>query len=247
MGEQEAAAAVNRAVASLSGMVSESGYVNGHYGISSETNAFVILGLLSAGVNPEGISTLSDGTVVNFAKSKGDLVSAMLSFRSEGGMFRHTLDGGSNSIATEQCLRALIAINGYKESGEAYNFYYSKIKAESLKVYSSTAAESAAAQQAVSAADSTGTAGSQPSGSSAASGGVKTAGSSVEAEKAEEAEEAAVNAETYGSADDSSAADEPAAAIGKKAVYMTVGGGLVAMGLVGGAIYLILGRKEGLR
>jgi len=107
----------------------------GQYGASSETNSFVIIGLLSLGVNPEGITTLNDNSTVNFGKSKGDLVSALLSFKVAAGNYSHILEGESNSLSTEQCLRALISINEYKKSGKAYNYYDSKINAESLKLY----------------------------------------------------------------------------------------------------------------
>lgn len=263
-GEQEAAAAVAKAIASLSGKVNESGYVTGHYGISSETNAFVILGLLSAGVNPEGISTLSDGTVVNFGKSKGDLVSAMLSFKSEGGMFRHTLDGSSNSIATEQCLRALIAIKEYKESGIAYNYYSSVIKAENLKVYSAPPAEiieapsgtaEAAEQQAVSKTEPAGAVTRQPQGDRRLAGKLKTAGSPEETEGTESVDAAGTTAVAAKAAEvkaevsavtGESPAEEVKDAESKKDIYMTLGGGLVATGVIGGVFYFILGRKEGL-
>ncbi|HSN59017.1 MAG TPA: hypothetical protein VLR72_06095, partial [Clostridiaceae bacterium] len=249
-GDQEAAAAVAKAIASLSGKVNESGYVTGHYGISSETNAFVILGLLSAGVNPEGISTLSDGTVVNFGKSKGDLVSAMLSFKSEGGMFRHTLDGSSNSIATEQCLRALIAIKEYKESGIAYNYYSSVIKAENLKVYSAPPAAETAAQQVVSKTGPVGALSSQAQEDRLAAGNLKTAGSPEENDAAGTtavaAKEAEVKAEVSAVTGESPAEEVKDAESSKKDIYMTLGGGLVATGVIGGVFYFILGRKEGL-
>lgn len=131
----------NSAVKSLAYHENESGYVVGHYGVSCETNSFVILGLVSLGINPEGITTLNDNSTVNFGKSKGDLVSALLSFKAGGGTYRHTLDGGGNSIATEECLRALISINEYKKSGKAYNYYSSKINTQNFKVYSSFVSE----------------------------------------------------------------------------------------------------------
>lgn len=245
MGEQSVAAAVNSAVVSLSNKVNESGYVQGHYGISSETNAFVILGLLSVGVNPEGITVLSDGTAVNFAKSKGDLVSAMLSFKAEKGMFKHTMDGGSNSIATEQCLRALIAINGYKESGEAYNYYSGHKNVTGLKIYPAPVVIS---QQAVSATAGTASVSSRSSAanSSAANSAAvigKAAGSSADIS----ATAVAINEETERSAGESNAAAEQDTINARKNAYTTLGGGMVAMGLVGGAIYLMISRKEGLR
>jgi hypothetical protein len=249
MGEQSVAAAVNSAVVSLSNKVNESGYVQGHYGISSETNAFVILGLLSAGVNPEGITVLSDGTAVNFAKSKGDLVSAMLSFKAEKGMFKHTMDGGSNSIATEQCLRALIAINGYKESGEAYNYYSGHKNVNGLKIYpapvvvSQQAVSATAGTVSVSSRSSAANSSANSSALNSAEGNGKAAGSSADIS----ATEVAINEETERSAGESNASGEQDTINARKKAYTTLGGGMVGMGLVGGAIYLMISRKEGLR
>jgi len=135
LNEPLVSSAVNSAVKSLAFHENESGYEVGQYGASSETNSFVIIGLLSLGVNPEGITTLNDNSTVNFGKSKGDLVSALLSFKVAAGNYSHILEGESNSLSTEQCLRALISINEYKKSGKAYNYYDSKINAESLKLY----------------------------------------------------------------------------------------------------------------
>jgi hypothetical protein len=255
MGEQEVASAVNSAVISLTSKVNESGYVTGIYGISSETNAFVILGLLSVGVNPEGISTLNDGTKVNFAESKGDLVSAMLSFKADAGTFKHTLDGASNSIATEECLRALIAVNGYKESGKAYNYYSGIKNTDVLKAYPAPAvaaqpvsSQPAASQQIVSATTGTAsvsgiTSGGNPSNVSSAAENIKAAGGA----SAASATEAAKGAATGQSGEESSAASEKAAIGKKNNVYMTLGGGMVAIGVVVGAIYIMISRKEGLR
>lgn len=130
-----AASAIDGAVASLAARVDDSGYLAGHYGVSSETNAFVIVGLLAVGVNPEGLSVLNDGTPVSFAKAKGDLVSALLSFRLEGGGFRHVLEGSANTMSTEQSLRALIALEGYKAAGTAFNYYAAPEGAVSRTAY----------------------------------------------------------------------------------------------------------------
>ena len=127
---------INSAVKSLAFHENESGYEVGQDPSSCETNSSVIIGLLSLGINPEGITTLNDGSIVNFGKSKGDLVSALLSFKASiAGIYKHTLEGESNETATEECLRALISINEYKKSGKAYNYYTSNINAENLKVY----------------------------------------------------------------------------------------------------------------
>jgi hypothetical protein len=67
---------VDSAVSSLSKIQNDSGYIGDDFGYSSETLDFVILGLASIGVDPEG---------AQFSKPKGDLVSALLSFRGTDG------------------------------------------------------------------------------------------------------------------------------------------------------------------
>lgn len=117
--------AVDKAVKSLSLLQTQSGYLADNYGMFSESLSFTILGLTSIGVNPEG---------VDFTKIKGDLVSGLLSFKGTDGQFRHAIDGGNNYIATEQALRALIAVKEYKKLGK-YDFFKSGIVSKNLAVY----------------------------------------------------------------------------------------------------------------
>ena len=118
--------AIDAAVNTMSILQNESGYSVSQYGLASETTAFVILGLTSVGINPEGDA---------FTKTKGDLVSALLSFKAEDGGFKHLIeDGSSNYTSTEEALRALIAINEYKTSGK-YDFYSSSINSKGLPVF----------------------------------------------------------------------------------------------------------------
>lgn len=116
---------VDKAVKSLSVLQNESGYIPNAYGYNSESLSFTILGLASVGINPEGVM---------FTKVKGDLVSALLSFKCANGGFRHSLDGKCDSIASEEVLRALIALKQYRASGK-YDFYSSTIDAAKLPVY----------------------------------------------------------------------------------------------------------------
>ncbi len=139
--EPDVKTAVDKAVKTLSNLQDEEGFIKGNGGITSETLGFVITGLISVGVNPEGITELQDGTRVNFAKQEGDLVTAMLSFIQEDGTFRRTANGSGNTAATEQCLTALISLYQYKLSGMAYNYYESGIDSSSLKIYTDTVPE----------------------------------------------------------------------------------------------------------
>lgn len=203
---------VEEAVKSLATLVSESGYVSGFSGISSETNAFVLMGLVAVGINPEGVTQLSDGTQVNFARSKGDLVSALLSFKTGAGAFRHTLEGSGNSMATEQVLRALIALDRYKSTGKAYNFYSSETDSESVKVYRSTTLSSE---------------GFSPSGLLASTQKTTLASEAMEVPRVEGgAVQRALLTETKTKNQEQSSR------------YFLLGGGLVLLGLLGGGSYL---------
>lgn len=117
---------IDAAVKTMSILQNESGYSVSQYGLASETTAFVILGLTSVGISPEGET---------FTKSKGDLVSALLSFKAKDGGFKHLLeDVSSNYTSTEEGLRALIALREYKTSGK-YDFYSSNINAKGLPIF----------------------------------------------------------------------------------------------------------------
>jgi LPXTG-motif cell wall-anchored protein len=113
---------VDLAVNSLSKLQTESGYLADSYGYFSESIDVVILGLTALGINPEGDK---------FTKSKGDLVSALLSYKGTDGQFKHSLEGKNDYIASEQTLRALIALDEFKAIGK-YNFYGSSIDSSKL-------------------------------------------------------------------------------------------------------------------
>ncbi|MCX7695286.1 MAG: DUF4430 domain-containing protein [Caloramator sp.] len=117
--------AVAKAVDSLSKIQLNSGYIPDSFGTFSETISFVILGLTAVGENIEG---------VKFTKTNGDLYSALLSFRVAGGQFAHELNKKADYMATEQALRALIAIREFKRVGK-YNFFQNNVDASKLKVY----------------------------------------------------------------------------------------------------------------
>lgn len=123
--------AVDAAVDSLSKLQTQSGYLADSYGYSSESLDVVILGLTSIGVNPEGDK---------FKKSKGDLVSAMFSFKGTDGQFKHSIDGKNDFIATEEALRALISLKEFKTKG-IYNYYISSIDSTKLPVFAMSGEE----------------------------------------------------------------------------------------------------------
>lgn len=118
--------AITKAAAALLNVESANGYIQDGGNISPETQAFVILGLTSVGIDP------STG---DFAKANGDVVSALLSFKMSDGTFKHQLaDTSMNYLATEQATRALYSFQQFKNTGK-YNFYSSNIQSEKLPVF----------------------------------------------------------------------------------------------------------------
>jgi hypothetical protein len=118
-------AEVDSAVESLSKLQTESGYISDSFGYFSESLDMVVLGLTSVGINPEG---------EKFTKAKGDMVSALMSFKGTENQYRHNLEGGNDYIATEQALRAFIALKEFKEKG-SYNYYSSSIDSSKLEKF----------------------------------------------------------------------------------------------------------------
>lgn len=117
---------LNSVVNSLSVMQNSNGSISGKYGISSETISYVILGLTSVGVNPEGSK---------FTKNNKDLVSALMTFRLSNGLFKHSSNETStNTISNNEALMALTALKHYTSSFR-YSFFTSSIKASTLKKY----------------------------------------------------------------------------------------------------------------
>ena len=167
------------------------------------------------------VAVVNPFQVRSFAKAKGDLVSALLSFKAGGGAFRHVLEGGSNMMSTEQALRALISIGEYKSSGEAYNFYASGSHPGAFAVFQGTASVPVAVQPAT----------------GMASGSAKS-------EQAAALSELSADASPVQGAS-GAVATAPEAASSKKG-YLLAGGILAGSGLIGGGAYLLLGRKRGL-
>ena len=105
--------AIDSSINSLKLMENNSGYIIGSYGASSETQSAVIMALTAVGIDPRG---------EDFSKTKGDLITALLSFKGTNGQYKHSLDGTNNFIATEQSLRALISYSNFIKYG-SYNYY----------------------------------------------------------------------------------------------------------------------------
>lgn len=118
-------ATVDNVVKTLSAVQNISGYIPSQYGNASESISFVIIGLTSLGINPEDVM---------FKKEKGDLVSALLSFKGTDGQYKHELTGTNNKIATEEAFRALVSLKEFKKSGK-FNLYSTNVDSSTLKVY----------------------------------------------------------------------------------------------------------------
>lgn len=84
-------------------------------GVSLESAAQVLIGLTSVGVDP---------TSEQFTKEHTNLVEHILTFIADDGGFKHLPDDtGSNGMATEQGLQALVAYNLFLNGGEGlYHF-----------------------------------------------------------------------------------------------------------------------------
>lgn len=117
--------AIENAVNTLSIMQNASGDIIGQYGPASETNSFVIVALTSIGINPEGDK---------FTKEKGDLVSALLSYKGDNGQYNHDDNLKNNYLSTEEALRALITLKEFKLNS-IYDYYISNIDAKALPSY----------------------------------------------------------------------------------------------------------------
>lgn len=131
---------IQKAVDTLSKLQNDKGYLADSFGIFSESQSFAIIGLVAVGENPEGIK---------FTKSQGDLVTALLSFKGTEGQYTHILEGDNNYMATEQALRALYSLQKYKDTGAAYDYYASDIKAKELPAFNPDSSEKGENNEAV--------------------------------------------------------------------------------------------------
>ncbi|WJV19710.1 terpene cyclase/mutase family protein [Rossellomorea marisflavi] len=108
--------AVDSALSFLSAEQQSSGGFDDPFvgGTSSEATSQVIIALTSNGIDP---------TSKAFTKGSNNLVTHLLSFKSEDGGFMHVSPGNSNGMATEQALQALVAYQKFlKGEGKLYSF-----------------------------------------------------------------------------------------------------------------------------
>lgn len=116
--EQRVQEAIDNAVQFLSTQQDASGGYDDPYsgGVSSETTSQVIIGLTATGIDPRSEA---------FTKNDLTLIDHLLSYQLQDGSFEHIKGYGSNLMATEQALQALVAYELFlKGEGSLYQFEY---------------------------------------------------------------------------------------------------------------------------
>ena len=116
--------AVDEAIETLSYMQKDTGDIVGEYGPSSENDSFVIMALTSIGINPAG---------QKFTKTKGNLVTALLSYKGDNGQFNHNKEVKNNYLSTDEAFRALICLKNF-DGKNTVDYYKSNINLKDLKL-----------------------------------------------------------------------------------------------------------------
>lgn len=93
---------VDRALGWLSAQQSDSGDFVAWGAPSAESTAQVVIALCSLSIDPR--------TDTRFVKNGKSALDGLMQYQVDGGMFRHTLDGEADVMATEQAALALIAL-----------------------------------------------------------------------------------------------------------------------------------------
>lgn len=107
--EEAVELAVERALSCLSKMQQADGGFVSWGASSSESTAQAIIALCTLGIHMDDSRFVKDGN---------SLLDHLMRFRLANGSFRHTADGAYNAMATEQALRALVALQR-AEAGES--------------------------------------------------------------------------------------------------------------------------------
>ena len=104
---------IDNAVLCLSNMQQDDGQVASWGTKNSNSAAAIIIALSSLGIDSD--------VDERFVKNDISILDAMLSYKTSDNMFGYS-DTTYNAMATEQCFRALVAYNKYKENG-VYNIF----------------------------------------------------------------------------------------------------------------------------
>ena len=106
-GEAAVAAAVSRGIDALSAMQSSDGGFTSWGSANAESVAQVIVACTALGIDPD--------TDSRFVKDGGSAGDALLTFYDAGAAaFRHKASGGTDSLATEQAVYALVAVSRFR-------------------------------------------------------------------------------------------------------------------------------------
>ena len=100
-----AAAAADRALTWLAAQQNENGDFTSWGSATAEGTAQTVIALCSLGIDPR--------TDQRFIKNGNSPVDGLMRYRTENGMFRHTLDSEADIMATEQAALALIALDRF--------------------------------------------------------------------------------------------------------------------------------------
>ncbi len=105
--EAAVAAAVTRGIDTLSAMQNGNGGFTSWGSANAESAAQVIVACTALGIDPD--------TDSRFVKDGGSAVDALLTFYdADAAAFRHTASGGTDSLATEQAVYALVAVSRFR-------------------------------------------------------------------------------------------------------------------------------------
>lgn len=106
---------VDRALGWLSAQQNDSGDFTSWGSGSAEGTAQTIIALCSLGIDPR--------TDERFIKNSCSAMDGLLQYQTQSGMFKHTLDGDEDVMATEQAALALIAVQRLEQNGNRiYDF-----------------------------------------------------------------------------------------------------------------------------
>lgn len=97
----------DKAITCMSEIQNENGGFSSRGTESSESCAQMIVALCELGISPFDS---------RFVKNGNTLIDNLLSYRENKKGFKHTSDGTSNQMATEQCFYALVALNRFNEN-----------------------------------------------------------------------------------------------------------------------------------
>lgn len=114
-GAPEVQGSVDRALGWLSAQQNDKGDFTSWGSGTAEGTAQTVIALCSLGIDPR--------TDERFLKNGSSAMDGLLQYQTQSGMFKHTLDGDEDAMATEQAALALIAVQCLDQKGDRiYDF-----------------------------------------------------------------------------------------------------------------------------